>query len=308
MLKNIGNGTAVKKKTNHAQETENALRAGIYAWIDDNKDLVLIAQRLASLTLDLGLCDTNAHNPFQIVPTDLFAENGNLHHELFLNIDHAAWGYFRIQIESESKISVVEPKLINNSDAPIICISELEVEQYIKSLALTLDGHYKLLDLLEQNKLEEAQAILDLALENYRESISNPLSEIKDIIDSFDGEIGIKATNDENTIQSIKSMNTRYDLALLHPENWVVVKANGMEDQVWLSSWLKSFFVAESKSASLLYLYQKLIKDAGFKLIVHTDSIEPESDLTGEVLRDEALNLTLVRPVIHATKLEVENG
>jgi hypothetical protein len=307
-MQNIGNGASLKKKNNHAKDTEKALTAGIYAWIDDNKNLVQIAQRLAGLAIDLGLCDTNAHNPFQIVPTDLFAENGNLHHELFLNIDHAAWGYFRIQIESEFKFSVVEPKLINSSDVPAIYISELEVEGYIKSLASTLDDHYKLLDLLDENKLEEAQNILDSALDIYKVSVSSNLSKVKDIINSFDGEIGIKATNDEETVQLIKSMNTRYDLALLHPENWVVVSANGMEDQKFLSSWLKSFFVAESKAASLLYLYQKLIKDAGYRIIVHTDSVEPETDLTGEVLRDENMNLTLVRPVIHATKLEILNG
>lgn len=307
-MKNIGNGASLKKKNNHAQDTEKALTAGIYAWIDDNKNLVQIAQRLAGLAIDLGLCDTNAHNPFQIVPTDLFAENGNLHHELFLNIDHAAWGYFRIQIESEFKFSVVEPKLINNTDVPLIYISELEVEGYIKSLASTLDDHYKLLDLLDENKLEEAQSILDSALDIYKVSVSSHLSRIKDIIDSFDGEIGIKATNDEEAVQPVKSMNTRYDLALLHPENWVVIKANGMEDQKFLSSWLKNFFVVESKAASLLYLYQKLIKDAGFRVIIHTDSVEPETDLTGEVLRDENMNLTLVRPVIHATKLEILNG
>jgi hypothetical protein len=307
-MQNIGNGASLKKKNNHAKDTEKALTAGIYAWIDDNKNLVQIAQRLAGLAIDLGLCDTNAHNPFQIVPTDLFAENGNLHHELFLNIDHAAWGYFRIQIESEFKFSVVEPKLINSSDVPLIYISELEVEDYIKSLASTLDDHYKLLDLLDENKLEEAQNILDSALDIYKVSVSSNLSKVKDIIDSFDGEIGIKATNDEETVQLIKSMNARYDLALLHPENWVVVTANGMEDQKFLSSWLKSFFVAESKAASLLYLYQKLIKDAGYRIIVHTDSVEPETDLTGEVLRDENMNLTLVRPVIHATKLEILNG
>ncbi len=307
-MKNIGNGASLKKKNNHAHDTEKALTAGIYAWIDDNKNLVQIAQRLAGLAIDLGLCDTNAHNPFQIVPTDLFAENGNLHHELFLNIDHAAWGYFRIQIESEYKFSVVEPKLINCSDEPVIFISELEVEQYIKYLATTLDDHYKLLDLLNENKLEEAQTILDSALNIYQESIKSPLSEIKNIIDTFDGEIAIKATNDEATVQSIKSMNTRYDLALLHPENWVVIKTNGINGQAWLSSWLKSFFVSESKAASLLYLYQKLIKDSGYRVIVHTDSVDPETDLTGEVLRDENMNLTLVRPVIHATKLEVLNG
>lgn len=289
-------------------DTEKALTAGIYTWIDDNKNLVQIAQRLASLTVNLGLCDTNSHNPFQIVPTDLFAENGNLHHELFLNIDHAAWGYFRIQIESEFKFSVIEPKLINSSDKPTIFISELEIENYIKSLASILDDHYKLLDLLDENNLEEAQRILDAALVTYKTSISDSLHKTKNIIDSFDGEVGIKATNDEETVQLLKTMDTRYDLALLHPENWVVVKANGMEDQKFLSSWLKNFFVVENKAASLLYLYQKLIKDAGFKLIVHTDSVAPESDLTAEVLRDDALNLTLVRPVIHATKLEISNG
>ena len=307
-MQNIGNGASLKKKNYQAQDTEKALTAGIYAWIDDNKNLVQIAQRLAGLAIDLGLCDTNAHNPFQIVPTDLFAENGNLHHELFLNIDHASWGYFRIQIESEFKFSVVEPKLINSSDSPGIYISVLEVEEYIKSLASTLDDHYKLLDLLEENKLEEAQTILDSALNIYKEAISAPLSNIKNLIDLFDGDIAIKATNDEATVQSIKSMDARYDLALLHPENWVVVNANGMEGQEWLSSWLKSFFVLESKAASLLYLHQKLIKDAGFRVIIHTDSVEPETDLTGEVLRDENMNLTLVRPVIHATKLEILNG
>jgi hypothetical protein len=187
-------------------------------------------------------------------------------------------------------------------------MSELEVEQYIKSLAETLDNHYKLLDLLEESKLEEAQSILDSALSTYHHSIIEPLSNIKTIVSFYNGEIVIKATNDEKTVQSIKSMDTRYDLALLHPENWVVTKSDGINGQEWLSSHLKSFFVVECKAASLLYLYQKLIKDAGFKLIVHTDSVEPETDLTGEVLRDDALNLTLVRPVIHATKLEIQNG
>jgi hypothetical protein len=188
----------------------------------------------------------------------------------------------------------------------VIFISVVEVEEYIKSLASTLDDHYKLLDLLEDNRLEEAQSILDSALNIYKEVISTPLSNIKNLINSFDGEIAIKATNDEATVQSIKSMDVRYDLALLHPENWVVVNANGMEGQEWLSSWLKSFFVTESKAASLLYYAQKIaVEYLGLRLLVHTDSVEPETDLTAEVLRDEAMNLALVRPVIHATKFEI---
>ena len=282
-----------------------ALEAGVYTWIDDNTKLVQIAQRLAQITIDLGLCDLSTHNPFQIVPTDEFSENGNLRHELFLNIDHAAWGYFRIHIESEFKFSVLEPKLISHTNEPLIFISELEVENYIKSLAATLDDHYKLLDLLAENKLEEAQSILDSALVIYKDSTVSHLERVKNIIDSFDGVICVNATNDENVSEPVKEMKTRYDLALLHPENWVVVRSNGIGGQDWIKSWLRQFFVVESKAASLLYLYQKLIKDSGFRVIVHTDSVEPETDLTGEVLRDEAMNLTLVRPVIHATKLEI---
>jgi len=145
-------------------------------------------------------------------------------------------------------------------------------------------------------------------LSTYHHSIIEPLSNIKTIVSFYNGEIVIKATNDEATTQSIKSMETRYDLALLHPENWVVTKSDGICGQEWLSSHLKAFFVLENKSASLLYLYQKLIKDAGFRLIVHTDSVKSEADFTDEVMRDEAMKLTLVRPVIHATKLEILNG
>lgn len=282
-----------------------ALEAGVYAWIDDNTKLVQIAQRLAQYTIDLGLCDLTAHNPFQIIPTNEFSQNGNLRHELFLNIDHAAWGYFRIQIESEFKFSVVEPKLISHVSDPLIFISEFEVEDYIKSLAVTLDNHYLLLNLLEENKFEEAQSILDSALIVYKESTVSHLERVKKIIDTFDGVICVKATNDEDVFQPVKEMKTRYDLALLHPENWIVTKHNSLGGQDWIKSWIRQFFVEESKAASFLYLYQKLIKDAGFRVIVHTDSEENETDLAGEVLRDEAMNLTLVRPVIHATKLEL---
>jgi len=38
---------------------------------------------------------------------------------------------------------------------------------------------------------------------------------------------------------------------------------------------------------------------------VHTDSVEPETDLTNQVLVDTALDLVLVRPVIHATRMEI---
>jgi hypothetical protein len=40
-------------------------------------------------------------------------------------------------------------------------------------------------------------------------------------------------------------------------------------------------------------------------LIVHTDSDDLETDTTAQVLVDTALDLVLVRPVIHATRFEI---
>ena len=40
-------------------------------------------------------------------------------------------------------------------------------------------------------------------------------------------------------------------------------------------------------------------------LIVYTDSDEFETDTTAQVLVDTALDLVLVRPVIHATRFEI---
>ena len=286
---------------------EYALEAGIAVWISDNINLVNIAQKLGSKCVNLGLCDTEQNNPFQIIPTDVFAQDGNLHHQIFLNINHIAWGYFRIFIENESKYSVIEPSIISESKKPIIFLSQIEVEEYIDNLAKVLDPHYQILDYFETNEFHKAIEVANQLISQYHEQIDEPLKSLKNIIDNFDGKIEIKATNDDTASQSIKSLDTRYDLALLHPENWVVVESNGIQDQAWLSSWLKSFFVKENKAASLVYLCQKLFSDHGIRIKVITDSVEPETDITAEVLRDEAMNLCLVRPVLHAIRMELIN-
>ncbi len=286
---------------------EYALEAGIAVWISDNINLVNIAQKLGSKCVNLGLCDTEQNNPFQIVPTDVFAQDGNLHHQIFLNINHIAWGYFRIFIENESKYSVIEPSIISETKKPIILLSQIEVEEYIDNLAKALDLHYQILDYLDLEEYDKAIDVANCLITEYHEKIDEPLREIKNIIDNFDGEIEIKATNDDTASQSVKTLDTRYDLALLHPENWVVKESNVIDGQSWLSSWLKTFFVKENKAASLVYLCQKLFSDHGVRIKVITDSVYPETDVTAEVLRDEALNLCLVRPVIHALRMELIN-
>lgn len=287
------------------KSVEFALEAGIAIWAKDNQVIVKKALNLGAETTSLGLWDTDV-NPFmQIVPKDMFGPNGNLVHECFLNINHQAWGYYRIIVEGH-EYRIIEPKLARSQVTDVILLTDAEAIGYVRELAEALDPHYKMYELLEEKNYKAAEEILNEMLTFYKIKMIDPLKEIKSSIDNFSGELSIKATNSDD-MQLVKELNTRYDLALLHPENWIVTKDFGVNGQEWLYKALKDFQILENKAASLLYYAQKIIKnDFPVKLIVHTDSKEPESDLTGEVTKDEALNLVLVRPVIHATRFEIK--
>ena len=286
-----------------------ALEAGIYAWITDNDHLVCLAQEFSNLTVNLGLCDTNINNPFQIVPSDEFSTDGNLKHELFLNLDHPAWGYFKIIIKSESNFELIPPKLTLFDKT--IFINKNEVIEFINYLSSTLDDLYSLQEHMENNELTAANSLLNKMLANYHSEIGDHLKFIKSYIDTFPSDIYLKATNSDD--RQILDKNFRYDLALMHPENWFVKNYNGIFTQEAAQEELRckilDFFITESQAASFLYVAQKLIIENNHRLIVHTDSKEPETDITNEVLFDSALNMTLVRPVIHAYKMEIiSNG
>jgi len=273
-----------------------ALGAGIYVWIQDNSSLVALAQTLAKKCVDLGLCDTNMHNPFQIVPTDIFAENGNLHHELFVNIDHPAWGYFKLTIVSDCEFHILSPKLSFLPDKIFLNVSE--VKDYIDELAKSLDEIYVLEDLLFSKNISEANNLLSNMLEYYKNKTDMALESIKLYVNSFPGKLYISATNDETAKEYIGSKN--YDLALLHPENWNVESFDGFsnieEAQNEIKKVLYSFLKKENHYSSLLYLAQKLIKESGFKVFVDEE----------EVLYDDKMKLTLVRPVLNAKELKID--
>ena len=284
---------------------EYALEAGIAIWVEDNQDIVRCAIRLGSETTSLGLVDSNINSFMQIVPTDVFGADGNLVHECFLNINHQAWGYYRIVIDDLYKYRVIEPSLVKTQDTDIILLSEQEVIDYVRELASSLDIHYELDECMSEENYDKAETLLNEMLHDYHLKTEDHLIVIQNIIDTFDGEICIKATNSDD-MEDVKSLNTRYDLALLHPENWVVKKSNGLTSSDYIPSSLKRFQVRENREASLLYFAQKIVVGEHKKgLIVHTDSKEPETDLTAQVLVDEALDLVLVRPVIHATRFEI---
>ena len=282
-----------------------ALEAGIYAWITDNNDLVTLAQELSELTVKLGLCDTNINNPFQIVPTDEFASDGNLKHELFLNIDHPAWGYFKIVINSISEFKMIPPRLTLHNETIFFNVDE--VINFINYLAESLNDLYELQDKLETQNFQSAQNILNHLLKTYHDDVDEDLAQIRKYIDTFPGTIYLKATNSDVKQKLDKSI--RYDLALMHPENWGLLDYTGIntiqnaEEELKLR--ILDFFITESQSAAFLYVSQKIVKEMGYKLIVHTDSVEPEPDVTDEVFFDDKSNLTLVRPVMHCTKLEL---
>ena len=274
-----------------------ALNAAIYVWIQDNSHLVALAQNLAEKCLSLGLCDTNMHNPFQIVPTDIFAENGNLHHELFLNIDHAAYGYFKLIIKSDSEFQLISPKLSIYGDKIFLNIHE--VKEFIDNLSSSLDDIYELDECLMNEDDFGANSIVDNMLDVYKKNIDNDLKNIKKFIIDFPGDVYIVATNDSTAEELVKEYKSDYDLALLHPENWIVKNYSGPLSesmaQEQLHDEIYKFFKKENFYASKLYLAQKLVKESGLSMYVNSD----------EVLYDDKMKLTLVRPIINATGIEI---
>ena len=286
---------------------EYALEAGIAVWTADNQDVVKCALELASETTSLGLVDTNQNSFIGIVPTEVFGPDGNLIHECFLNINHMAWGYFRIIVKSTSHFQLIAPRLTTFKNQ--IFLSQQEVLDFIKDLAASLDDLYSIEELLEKEEIREAEKLLEKMLVEYHETVKHELISIKEYIANFPGKMYIQSTNSEDK-QYIDEIPNRYDLALQHPENWHIEFFDGFgtteqEDKEFRER-LSEFQKLENHYACRLYLAQKIVKELGLKLTVLTDSNHPEPDISGEVLYDEALNLALVRPVMHCIGMRID--
>jgi hypothetical protein len=286
---------------------EYALEAGIAVWTADNQDVVKCALELASETTSLGLVDTNQNSFMGIVPTEVFGPDGNLIHQCFLNINHMAWGYFRIIVKSTSHFQLISPRLTTFKNQ--IFLSQQEVLDFIKDLAASLDDLYSIEELLEKNEIREAEKLLEKMLVEYHETVKHELISIKEYIANFPGKMYIQSTNSEDK-QYIDEIPNRYDLALQHPENWHIEFFDGFgttkqEDKEFRER-LSEFQKLENHYACRLYLAQKIVKELGLKLTVLTDSNHPEPDISGEVLYDEALNLALVRPVMHCIGMRID--
>ena len=286
---------------------EYALEAGIAVWTADNQDVVKCALELATVTTDLGLVDTNQNSFMGIVPTEVFGPDGNLIHECFLNINHMAWGYFRIIVKSTSHFQLIAPRLTTFKNQ--IFLSQQEVLDFIKDLAASLDDLYSIEELLEKEEIRKAEKLLEKMLVGYHEAVKHELISIKEYIANFPGKMYIQSTNSEDK-QYIDEIPNRYDLALQHPENWHIEFFDGFgtaeqEDKEFRER-LSEFQKLENHYACRLYLAQKIVKELGLKLTVLTDSNHPEPDISGEVLYDEALNLALVRPVMHCIGMRID--
>jgi len=287
---------------------EYALEAGIAVWTADNKDIVKCALELAELTTNLGLVDTNQNSFMGIVPTEVFGPDGNLVHECFLNINHQAWGYFRIIIKSLSHFEVIAPRLTIFKNS--LLLSQKEASDFINMLASSLDDLYLLEEHLEKSEIQEAEKLLVKMIVEYHEEVKHELISIKEYIANFPGKMYIQSTNSDDK-QYIDEIPNRYDLALQHPENWHIEFFEGFgtteqEDKQFRER-LVEFQKLENHYACRLYLAQKIVKELGFRLTVLTDSTSPEPDVSGEVLRDEAMKLTLVRPVMHCIGMRIEH-
>ncbi len=287
---------------------EYALEAGIAVWTADNQDIVRCALQLSEETTALGLVDTSQNSFMGIVPTEVFGPDGNLVHECFLNINHQAWGYFRIIIKSTSHFEVIAPRLTIFKNQ--ILLSQKEALDYINMLASSLDDLYLLEEHLEKSEIQEAEKLLVKMIVEYHEAVKHELISIKEYIANFPGKMYIQSTNSEDK-QYIDEIPNRYDLALQHPENWHIEFFDGFgtteqEDKEFRER-LSEFQKLENHYACRLYLAQKIVKELGFRLTVLTDSTTPEPDISGEVLRDDAMKLTLVRPVMHCIGMRIEH-
>ena len=286
---------------------EYALEAGIAVWTADNQDVVKCALELASETTSLGLVDTNQNSFMGIVPTEVFGPDGNLIHECFLNINHMAWGYFRIIVKSTSHFKLISPRLTTFKNH--IFLSQQEVSDFIKDIAASLDDLYLIEELLEKEEIREVEKLLEKMLVGYHEAVKHELISIKEYIANFPGKMYIQSTNSEDK-QYIDEIPNRYDLALQHPENWHIEFFDGFgtaeqEDKEFRER-LSEFQKLENHYACRLYLAQKIVLECKHRLTVLTDSEAPEPDTSGEVLYEEGLGLALVRPVMHCIGMRID--
>jgi len=286
---------------------EYALEAGIAVWTADNQDVVKCALELASETTSLGLVDTNQNSFMGIVPTEVFGPDGNLIHECFLNINHMAWGYFRIIVKSTSHFQLIAPRLTSFKNQ--IFLSQQEVSDFIKDIAASLDDLYSIEELLEKEEIREVEKLLEKMLVGYHEAVKHELISIKEYIANFPGKMYIQSTNSEDK-QYIDEIPNRYDLALQHPENWHIEFFDGFgtaeqEDKEFRER-LSEFQKLENHYACRLYLAQKIVLECKHRLTVLTDSEVPEPDTSGEVLYEEGLALALVRPVMHCIGMRID--
>jgi hypothetical protein len=242
-----------------------------------------------------------------IVPTEVFGPDGNLIHECFLNINHMAWGYFRIIVKSTSHFELIAPRLTTFKNQ--IFLSQQEVLDFIKDLAASLDDLYSIEELLEKEEIREAEKLLEKMLVGYHEAVKHELISIKEYIANFPGKMYIQSTNSEDK-QYIDEIPNRYDLALQHPENWHIEFFDGFgtteqEDKEFRER-LSEFQKLENHYACRLYLAQKIVLECKHRLTVLTDSEVPEPDTSGEVLYEEGLGLALVRPVMHCIGMRID--
>jgi hypothetical protein len=261
----------------------------------------------------------------------MFNADGNLYHELFMNIDHSAWGYFRLNIKGLTEFELISPKLApwpqNTFD------SEEEVLAFLDALGSTLDTLYELDEAADERKWDKVNTILKKLVANYRENIDSRLAEILEFVRAEP--MAMIADPNTGAEQFAKDLAHRVDLALLHPENWYIARERTEEEQnkvaeinakldknvIQLSKYaaleeeteafrerLREFFIAESREAAFLYAAQRILVQKGFQVQVVTDSTEDEPDATNFVIADTRTAIVYVRPVLHAVEIIVTDG
>lgn len=283
-----------------------ALTIAINYWIDNNQEVVQTAQDLAKITIHLGLVDTSTTLPFQIFPTNTYDAKGMPYCDLFLNIDHAAKGFYTIKINN-GEYTINPPSAF--SDEARTTKDLQEIVTFIEDLAHRLDPLYEFLNFIEKNDEQNANQKLQNLLQDYRDAMDEELAKMREYVRSIHNVV--IAAPGTNAYDFVKNAVHNFDQAFLHPSNWFILddvpeKGESFEDYIneeasaVLFDAVSKFFSFESQHSAYMYLAQKIISDNGWSGRIYSETTETWRDI--ERGQD---NIVYTLPVIDASKIEL---
>jgi hypothetical protein len=289
----------------NSKETK-ALTKAIERYISKHIYRVKAAQIYAKQIEEAGLMDGRTSMPFQIIPTELSDEDGDLICKLFVNIEHPAHGFFSLEL-LDDQISMSCPVTYHTDH--LLMTYEM-CDSFILDLSNEMDEFYKLQSAVEEKQVVFCQLFINQLLSKYKKNITFHLEKIKNYVNKQNN----TAIVSNNHFALVKDAQRSYDKALIMPGSWVIFaetpdKGEDLNDYIdeeateQLIAQLNKFFRQENFLASGIYLAQRICLQAGLK-------VEGFSS-TEEEWQEAKINLEMgefVLPPIDISEFRINNA